>query len=442
MGVIKYANDLSKFMKRPFVNLNNRAKILFALRFFSSLILFITLATLLSTKFRGNYMYIARIDCKRQDLANGLFSALQTNFKISNTLVTTSEIKLLAQYTENKVRDTPEVIYAHLEYSCYKQFDTISGFSFNGYEYDFDESDNDGDYNNQKNNTHTITCEIPSSHYTLDYRKELSQIGLNIILAYAYDADFSFVNQQNRFSNNVVYKPSIGYENSMVQRRKQSKICLAFLKISLALNALMTVGCVVYYGLRPDGEKDDSGYSFLWKNIVAGFSSFLFISVLTASLPMLILVVQMQKSVKAELSSFGIKLKLGPAWFGVLWFSLGLSFLLFLFWGGVIWCNNDVDDASITKKIRSREDTDINNNITDTENEISPLSTVGKYDNANSKAESFWNSNPDPFVNSENYIPLDDFTSINSNITDDHIISKSPIGMKTFFHRDGRHDHK
>lgn len=417
------------FVTRPFVNLNPRAKLVFALRFVVSGVLLISLAALLDSGYRANAVYVARINCQRQELANGLFTALQDNFKVSDTIITTSEIKLLAQYTENKIKDTPQVIFLHLQYSCSVRFDEGNGFSYNGYEYNPDNSSS-GNYSPDAS-LPTVECSKPSVNYVLDYRRELSQIGLNIILAYAYDADFVIGSQQSGFSTDVTYKPSASWNEIMIQRRKQSKLCIACLSISLALSVWMTMLTVLYYGCRSPHETDDSEFPILWKHIVGGLSLIIFITVFMASLSMIIIMLETQKEIEKELSTFGINMKLGKLWFAIMWLALVLSFGLFLLWGGSVWCNRSFDDKGDADEIRTGSMSEFQDQVAPHTDYKTPFVTVSDYASEAEDGGNLW-GNPNPFESTEEYVPMSDLPSATSSPTR-RLVTKSPIMVKSFF---------
>lgn len=428
---MKFTKGMTNLIRKPFVNLTPRAKFVFALRFFSSLFLIISLSSLISWNFGGDTMYIAKIDCNREDLATGLFTTIHASFKTADSMITTSEINLLAQYTENKIKNTPEVIYSHMQYSCYKKYDAKKVFSFKGYDYNFDSLDDGTNQDTSTSSNDTITCGKPKSDYVFDYRDELSKIGLNVILAYAYNADFVLGDRQSGFSNDVVYKPDNDYVKTTIERRKQNTLCVVCLKIALAFSVLITLVTVVYYGLRTENEMDDSEYPLLWKHIIGALSLILFITVFMASISTLIIVLHMQQSIEIELATFGIKMKLGTWWFGILWLSLWLSFASFLVWGGTVWCNRTVNKSVIKEQLSNERvvpSDDIKFGTT-------PFNAMDKYYNddrtTGSESEHFWNDDSNPFESSVEEIPLENLS--NSDPIDGCIITKSPIIVKSFF---------
>ncbi|GAV26840.1 hypothetical protein PMKS-000296 [Pichia membranifaciens] len=91
----------------------------------------------------------------------------------------------MAEYIETQIKDTPEGIRSGLFNWCSVSYDTP--------DLDYLDESDFGDLvleDEHHPENMTISCEAYDKHYVFDYRGELSDIGLNIILAYAYTADF------------------------------------------------------------------------------------------------------------------------------------------------------------------------------------------------------------------------------------------------------------
>lgn len=327
-------------MTKPFRHLSSRAQVLFLLRFSVALMLLVLLSILMNPDHAPDRLYVARIDTSRKELGKGLFETLQSNMKSHDSLITTAEIKLLAQYTEEEIDNISEVLFSHLEYSCYKDFTSAA-----------DDDDNDDgleanlnakDAKPQLVEEQQYICHEPDVDYVLDYRQELSTMGVNIILAYAYDANFIQESPNSGFTNDKIYKPSKEYTDKIESVRHHSKLVLIWFSTAIGLCTWMVMGTVIYYGFREEDEMDDSRYPLLWRHLVGILSLAICVLVVLGSISKFILTKMMQQTIHDELSKYGIKMSLGSAWFSLMWFAFGLSIVLLALWGGAVWCNRKV----------------------------------------------------------------------------------------------------
>lgn len=334
---MKKVTKLLSYFNITYFNLTRRAACIFVSRV--GAILFILITTILLVS-EGTSLYIARLDCKRSTLADGLFSSLQNTFKSDDSLLTTSEIKILATYTESKIAGTPEFIYSYLFNWCYEVYD----FS------EDDMSDNDffSDYVDgnafklyRKENI-SITCNTPSKNYVFDYRGNLSDIGLNVILSYAYIANFGASTEQSALSSsNIVYQPSTEYKGKLESWRRLNSTGAKLLFANIILSAVMTVSTLLYYSRRGN-EMDDGNVKGIYKHAMAALSCITCVLVYAATAIFSILMNSIRSDVAEELSTYGISMHFGPAWFGLLFSNFAVATFLFLFWAGPIWLNRSV----------------------------------------------------------------------------------------------------
>ncbi|OWB59799.1 hypothetical protein B5S29_g663 [[Candida] boidinii] len=331
-------NHLFFELKKPFVNLTPRAKILQRVRFLSLFTSIILVICLTGVQFASHNLYVARLDCTHVDVSNGLFKALKSsvnsklksnddsNRAVDSSDLTASEILILSKYTEEQVQNAPQFIYSNLMNWC-----------FGSYESNLKQ---EGDSYSEEENDKKITflqCTKKDNHYVFDYRGELSTIGLNIILSYAYGTTDSSSSDEEAITSNSEYIPDKDYLTVLNIRRKLMSAVPSMFFFSIAINTVMIILGLVYYGNRGFAKDDHSMPGFI-KHIFGVLSLVSFGLVLVAVTLTTAMTTNIRSTVKKELGDFGLSVHLGADWFSVAWVAVAVSTIAFLSWGGSFWC--------------------------------------------------------------------------------------------------------
>lgn len=324
--------NVKYYTKLPFVNLTIRARVIFALRLCTLLIAIVLGFVIIDGDADSSPLLV--LHSSRTSLARGLYDSLKETFSGEKNFLTTSEIKVLAEYIETQIKDTPEVIRSGLSDWCSVSY---SSPEFHYYQ------DSDFEYPVFKDDKHpknaTIVCSDYDRSYVFDYRGELSEIGLNIILAYAYTADFQ--DSQSSTLSDTTYVPDASYSKSLKHRQKAVHQFFVVMIMSIVVQMLMFFGTFIYYGLRKDAT-DDSKVSIWIKNLFAVFSAFNWILAFIAFISIFSQMRTIVRAVKDELSTYGIYMQCGPKFVSmmIVWFCF--STLTFALWAGPVWFNRSL----------------------------------------------------------------------------------------------------
>ena len=330
--------NLRYYGQLPFVNLSRRAQIIFALRVFTLLASLIFGVYLKCSKSKDMPLYV--LESKHSDLAKGLYYALKTTSDNAKSFMTTSEILLLAKYIENHIEDTPEQVRSGINDWCAL---TYSDDNLDYYDASYLQ---DNDYQVVKDsNRHnaTIVC-YPNNGQPLDYAEQLSDIGLDITLSYAYNnintKDQAPVqNADNGFVTSPQYKATMRTVNTTVQRFKAMVIS------TIILQTLMILLTFVYYSLRGN-DMDDENISWIFKNGFAILSLTDMLVTISAFASMFIQVSRIQMDIENQLTKFGIYMKLGSTFMVVSAFWISFSVFVLTLWAGPVWCNRQTKKSS------------------------------------------------------------------------------------------------
>lgn len=321
--------------KLPFVNLGKRAKTIFAIRL-CTLVVSIMFGSVIIGQ-NADRFPIFVLYCDRSNIAVGLYTALKDTFSGENNFVTTSELKILAEYIEDHIEDTPQFIKCGLFGWC------SINYSYENYwqGFDFDGSNSGLAANGKHHSNYNITtsCQPYGSSYVFDYRSELSDIGLNIILAYAYTADFQTGDSSS--ISDTVYVPDSTYKKTLKSRKNAVYRFIVLSILVISLEALMFVGSFVYYSLRGNSTDDSKVPSWV-KHLFAVISTTICI---LAYIAFIIIFLQMrfvQENVSEELSAYGIYTKFGRKFVTFMIFCLVFATFNFTLWAGPVWFNRSI----------------------------------------------------------------------------------------------------
>ncbi|CDK24148.1 unnamed protein product [Kuraishia capsulata CBS 1993] len=315
-------------VKKPFLNLTPRARLLQVIRLGSAALSVIFLLIIICLDLKS--MPVARLDCSHVEVANGLFSALQSTvstgavgvFEGSDVSLTTSQVLILTEYVQQQVEDAPQFIDSNMMNWCFGNYnytsEVVNGETF------------------YKKKPLFYKCTDVDKNYVFDYRGELSTIGLNIILAYAYsDSSFS----AESLTDSVQYQPDEAYLKTLNERRKSTKAVPGLFYSTVCLQTLLLVLGIIYYGKR-NYAKDDTDMPMVIRQCFAVLSLTAFLTFLAGLCLTTKIYFEIQTSVRQELGAFGLSVHLGKSWFGMTWTNMVICLLSMLGWCGPLWCGN------------------------------------------------------------------------------------------------------
>lgn len=311
-------------LKRPFVNLNQRARVLQQARLFSGILGVAFLLVALTAPFTFTNVFVNKLDCAHVDVSNGLFTMLRDSVSADTDSLadffgpglTASEIELLSSYTETNVESCPQYIKSNVFNWCFGNYN-LTEIDVNG---------------TQTTRFVQEYCTDHDHNYVYDYRGELKTIGLNIILAYAYNDD----SISTGVGNND-YLPDPLYVAKLNSRMDRSKAIYSMLIVALVLDALVLLLAVLMYGLR-GYAKDDSTVPPFFRQFLPVLSLLASIAVCFSVTSMTVLSVEIRNEIANELGSFGISSHLGSIWFGIAWTAVATHLFNTCAWGGPAWC--------------------------------------------------------------------------------------------------------
>ena len=335
-------SNIRYYSQFPFVNLSRRAKFIFALRQTTLLVcLLLGTALLIHNALRLPYLIL---NFKHSDLASGLYDAIKTSSNRQPNLMMASEIKLLASYISSEIQGTPEKIEANIFGWCSINYNSV---------YDVPDMDQDitsawvESFNEEGTNNITVVCSSNGGNDIFDFRGQLSQVGLNSILSYAYSASFRTDDQLSTNTNS--YIPDERYVNLMKQRDSYVHRYRSFIIATAVLQMLLFFYTFFYYSLRGN-NMDDEKIHWVPKNIAAVSAAIIYLLTILSFAIIISIMLFTKKDVQNELSSFGIYVNYGSKAVGLLITWLVLTTLFFLLWSGPVWCNRSVRRKEISNQ--------------------------------------------------------------------------------------------
>lgn len=319
-----------ELLRAPFKGLSTLAILLQVLRVLSSLgaIVFVVL-TLVCSLFSPN-VYVGRVNCAHLDVSYGLYKSLRNSvaqvpailqnsdysaFPVDSSL-TNSEIAILTDYAESQVASAAQYVNADLWGWCYGSYNTSK--SVNKY----------GQVSYAVYNR-WMKCTRKNEDYLYDYREGLDAIGLQSILAYAYQSD--------------LYDGG-SYSSLVKLRARKYLLVKPALFFAGASQMLILFSTVALYGSR-HGRPDILKLPVTALNVVALLSMASFISVAVAAGVITRLLLSVRTDVAMSLGDFGVSFNIGSVWLLFLWLAFVFELLLMSSWIFPLWCANpSVDD--------------------------------------------------------------------------------------------------
>ncbi|SCV02620.1 LAMI_0H01222g1_1 [Lachancea mirantina] len=324
---------MKKVLARPFENLTALDQLVQIIRLASSLLVSILIFILtVGALVSPTALFMGKLNTSSIDIAYGLFDALQSSVEssVSNMInngvgLTTSEILILTEYASSRVSEVPDFIVTSVYGWCRVTNST------------------------ETHNQTRTACIREHSNYIFDYRDILEDIGLSIILTYAYGTtDSSTAADVNTSS----------YEDYLKQTRKTKERMINLLYVTLSTQMLLAGLSLWYYSIK-DKSLNKLKEQFLVHSISFG-SLFIFISSLVVVINLATINIQIRSKIKDELKSFGISYHLGNAWFTALWLLVIFSFVSCGLWSGLEWCISETPTVGENYELGVLANTDDN----------------------------------------------------------------------------------
>ncbi|CAI4047213.1 hypothetical protein SKDZ_12G4680 [Saccharomyces kudriavzevii ZP591] len=311
------------FITRPFQNLTALEKVVQWLRLGTTLLIIsFGLALTVGPLSSPRTLYMSRLDTYSADITTGLFTVLRKSMEQSTSTeenngvgLTTSELYILTAYTESQIKNVPQYITVSLYGRCDSTYTMIEVF------------DSEGNMHSVKNSTTKSTCTSAGTNYLFDYREVLANLGLDIVLDYAYNKIGS---QQAESSAYMTYMKGLKY-------KKANVLHLLYAVISLQVCILFFM--IWYYYIK--GRFLNALKERALVHITSLLSLVVFIGGLTSTISLAWVNYTIQSRINTELEAFGFSYHLGVAWFALLWCFAGLISVSCLAWSGLEWCISD-----------------------------------------------------------------------------------------------------
>lgn len=307
----------------PFKNLNKEDRIIQLCRLFTCLIAIVCCLACIVAPRVTNTTYAARINCSHLDVANGLYESLRNsvtqvftpaifNDQMSGTgnSLTTSEIKLITEYAETQVAGSPQYCISSLWTWCYGNYETYTVVG------------KDGEIHIKKKNE-VLTCTDKSS-YVFDYINQLESIGLEIILAYAY--------QSSTFTTTL-------YEKQVSSRNAKFQLAFNGIIFTCCAQFVILICIFVIYSNR-GSSRDLSKIPSLVLHVVTLISLASSLSIIIGLAMITNLFIITRNEIKSKLGDFGVTFHMGSKWFLFLSLSAVFATLSLMSWVFPMWCAN------------------------------------------------------------------------------------------------------
>ncbi|CUM65095.1 uncharacterized protein PRCAT00002720001 [Priceomyces carsonii] len=320
----------TKGLISPFQNLSPQGRLLQIFRILMGCaVIALTITAVVGPLFI-HQLYAARINCAHLDVSYGLYKSLRNSVSLNPSVLdeletsqlpvdsslTNSEIAILTEYAESQVADAPQYILSSLWSWCYGNYNTTLYYDKYG-------------VLKYKKHDDVLVCQRTNSRYVFDYRKDLQDIGLESILAYAFQ------------SSDVEDKK---YDKKVAARRNKVKLAPSALIFCASSQTAILILTYFLYLKRGD-SRDLSGASKIFLNVVSLLSIASFISIAIVCGIMTRILIQVRREVSKNLTDFGVSLHLGEIWFSLIWSAFIFSMLSMASWALPLWFANPPDDV-------------------------------------------------------------------------------------------------
>ncbi|CCH62160.1 hypothetical protein TBLA_0G02200 [Henningerozyma blattae CBS 6284] len=317
------SNFFKKLKERvcgPFKGLSEWEIAICLFRFFSSFVILLIVAVLtLGPWINPNHLYLGKFNTVSSDISKGLYQYLKTSVESLEASqfqdhlgLTTSELFTLTNYASSNVQDLPLYITSSMYGKCETRSGNMTRKIIDGNIYIT--------YNDIYNK-----CDFEGLGYVFNYRELLSDMGLELLLSYAYKS-----NIDKAIDQNVSYLCYIGRSSD----RRATMMCLLF--IAGALDIIILILTIIYYTVK------DKSLNLTKENILIHTISFLSfilcIDGILCSVFLMVLEINLRSKIQKELSMFGISYRIGKPWYVLLFFMAAFVTISCILWAGLEWC--------------------------------------------------------------------------------------------------------
>lgn len=288
------------------------------------IMIFVLILTACTAKYPAS-LYIGKLDTSSSDILRGLFDKLSTSVVgakssgINNGVgLTTSEIYLLTAYVDYQVQNVPQFITSSIYGQC------STWFSVN------DTVNVTGASSSAKNSVMTNKCQYIGPSYMLNYRDLLIELGLGIVLSYAY----GYENEDGTLNSDN--PEAISFSHYMIDA-KNNKVKMVNLLYAVGILECVTFAIIIaFYIIRNNPNKQNK--SRVLVHIISLLKLVIFICTVVVTVNFTIIVLNLRKKINNELDSFGFSFHIGIAWFVCIWLFVSFATVSCLVWTGFEWC--------------------------------------------------------------------------------------------------------
>lgn len=291
-----------------------------------------------------NSMRMARLNSYSEDITRGLFSVLRktmessSDFDINNGVgLTSSELVVLTEYTANQLDKTPQFITVSLYGLCNAIFTSEPVVN-----------EQNGVQPVKTNSSFSYSCLNKGKNYFFDYRRVLSDLGLNIVIDYAYTgerSDTSLVDPSVK-----PYGFSTSYNKFIRLLRKRKTVAFNLMIAMLVMELIVVVLTYWYYSIKGRFINEFKERSLV--HAVSILTLVIFICGLCGIVTIAWVNITLRTKIRVELGTLGFSYHLGEAFFVCLWFIGVLVSIQCFSWTVLEWCvvktAMPIDDSDFT----------------------------------------------------------------------------------------------
>lgn len=265
------------------------------------------------------YLYLGRFDTGYSNIAKGLYlylkqsveSVSQADFN-DHLGLTSSELDILTRYAMEHIEDLPLFITTSIYGNCKTISKDIVKHYYQNTMY--------LEYNNL-----VTQCERNGLGNVFDYREILSDMGLSLLLSYAYRENYGAQELQTK-----------NYETFINFLGSRRAILMVLIFIVCGMEVVSIFLTFIYTFIK--GRFLNLIYEELLIQTLCVLSLIKFITGCVSSVMLTVIELNLRGRIHGELSLFGISYHIGAAWYITLYFFLTFLSASCLLWSGVEWC--------------------------------------------------------------------------------------------------------
>lgn len=311
--VFRFADDLTAF----------ETLVLWIRLASSALIIALGLAVIIGPITAPTTFRIATFGTKSTDIIGGLFKELKQAVEVYGSTdvnngvgLTTSEIFILTSYTASQINNVPQYIAISIYGRCDISFNTTQGLDKEGHVVDV------------RNSSVVEVCYNTGRNYVFDYREVLAQLGMDIVLVYAYDQEVS-----------APLGLSQSYNEYVTDLRRKKVNMVNLLISALVLESAIVILSLWFYAIK--GRLINPLKERVINHTISLLSFVVFLLGFTGTISLAWLSFRLKSRITSELSVYGFTYGLGFTWFTCLWLFAFNILVSTLAWSGLEWCISD-----------------------------------------------------------------------------------------------------